>query len=116
MATLCQLSYRGVCLRLVDVRGHSRTFPDKGADVSRWERVTVELSSTWPGEAYLRFQAADGTAVMVAVDADALHKVGVLQNALGVPAERPDARDAYLPAEADPAWRADDAGGAASAP
>jgi hypothetical protein len=51
--------------------------------VSRWARISVELSHTWPGEAYLRFEAADGTATMVAVDRDDLVAVGRLDGALG---------------------------------
>jgi hypothetical protein len=51
--------------------------------MSRWDRISVELSSTWPGEAYLRFQNAGGPAVMVAVDQDDLARIQSLANALG---------------------------------
>jgi hypothetical protein len=53
--------------------------------VTSWERISVEVSHTWPGEAYLRFQAADGTAIMVRVDAHDLSRVALLENALGPP-------------------------------
>jgi hypothetical protein len=54
--------------------------------LSRWKRISVELSHSWPGEPYLRFEPADGgPPVMVAVDDDDLARIGQLQGALGVP-------------------------------
>lgn len=74
--------------------------------MSRWERISVELSHTWPGEAYLRFQAADGTATMVAVDNDDLQRIGLLRNSLGRPSAEDDdeAVPAARKAGSGPGW------------
>ena len=50
-----------------------------------WARISVELSHTWPGEAYLRLETADGTATMVRVDAGDLARISDLKDALGPP-------------------------------
>lgn len=42
----------------------SGTEPDQ-----HYRRISLELSHTWPGESYLRFESPDGAAVMVAVKA-----------------------------------------------
>ena len=46
--------------------------------VRRYSRISLELSGTWPGEAYLRFETGPGMAVMVGVtsaDLDELRKL-----------------------------------------
>ena len=47
-------------------------------DTRRWERISLELSHTWPGQFLLRFEAADGAAMMVGVGGGDLAAVGGL--------------------------------------
>jgi hypothetical protein len=66
--------------------------------MSRWERISLELSHTWPGEIYLRFQAADGTATMVRVDEDDLTAIVILINGQMVSCKT-EADESAAPAE-----------------
>lgn len=45
-----------------------RELHDQLAPKGLYERISLEFSSTWPGQAYLRFEASGGVVVMVAVN------------------------------------------------